>query len=70
MLCICGVCIPYSLIWPFILMLLKKVYDVFFPPGKNDKKSDKKESLVINVINVIGGKFHGSGRGLLYLMLL
>lgn len=41
MLCIFGVCIPYSVIWPVIIYALKELYVFFF--GKAAGKSDKQE---------------------------
>jgi thioredoxin 1 len=35
-LCICGVCIPYSFIWPIILFAFKEVYSFFFGGKKSD----------------------------------
>ena len=29
LLCICGVCIPYSALWPLLLLILKPIYDYF-----------------------------------------
>lgn len=34
MLCICGVCIPYSMIWPLIVLALREVYVFFFGKPK------------------------------------
>ncbi|KAJ1404572.1 thioredoxin-like protein [Ochromonadaceae sp. CCMP2298] len=34
-LCICGICIPYSVVWPFVLLLLKQLYSFFFPAKAN-----------------------------------
>jgi thioredoxin 1 len=42
-ICICGFCIPYSVLWPFLLIVLKPIYDwvskLFgFQPLKVDNK--------------------------------
>lgn len=29
MLCVCGVCIPYSIFWPVLLLILKPIVDYF-----------------------------------------
>lgn len=42
-LCICGFCIPYSVLWPMILFVLKQVWDFF--RGK-DAKSKKEAANV------------------------
>lgn len=40
-LCICGFCIPYSVVWPFVLLLLKQLYTFFFPgASKGEAKVD------------------------------
>jgi thioredoxin 1 len=45
-LCICGVCIPYSIFWPFLLILLKPVYaalqSIFGLTPKKSAESDLK----------------------------
>ena len=42
MICICGVCIPYSVLWPFILILLKPLYEFLF--GKQPQKVAESKS--------------------------
>lgn len=36
-LCIGGICIPYSVIWPFVLIFLKQIWD-FVTGGKKENK--------------------------------
>jgi hypothetical protein len=42
MLCLFGICIPYSVIWPFILLFFKQIWDYIYP--SNNKKG--KESFI------------------------
>jgi thioredoxin len=38
-LCICGVCIPYTLIWPMLLLLLQKIYSLVMSIISKEKPS-------------------------------
>jgi thioredoxin 1 len=38
--CIGGVCIPYTVIWPFILLILKQLWSYFYPTVDDKKKTD------------------------------
>lgn len=40
-LCIGGCCIPYSVIWPFLLLILKKIYEFCFPGTAVTKKVEE-----------------------------
>lgn len=37
-ICIGGICIPYSMIWPVILFVLREIYNFFFG-GKSEKNN-------------------------------
>ena len=42
MLCICGVCIPYTVLWPIVLLFLKQIWAFIYPAGaKPEKKLEK-----------------------------
>mmetsp|Transcript_6605 Transcript_6605/g.11085 ORF Transcript_6605/g.11085 Transcript_6605/m.11085 type:complete len:189 (-) Transcript_6605:3741-4307(-) len=45
MICCFGICIPYSVIWPFLLILLKQIWDFISPligkKASDDKKVDR-----------------------------
>mmetsp|Transcript_31034 Transcript_31034/g.23078 ORF Transcript_31034/g.23078 Transcript_31034/m.23078 type:complete len:178 (+) Transcript_31034:63-596(+) len=43
-LCICGVCIPYSVLWPMILLFLKQVWDLFHGKPKETVENHSKRS--------------------------
>jgi len=38
MICICGVCIPYSALWPIVLLFLRQIYTYFYPDQKDKVK--------------------------------
>ena len=40
LLCLFGVCIPYSVIWPFILLFLKQIWE-YISPTKRENKNTK-----------------------------
>lgn len=49
MLCICGVCIPYSVLWPLVLLTLRQIWSFFFgkpspKTGEKDKNRSDKET--------------------------
>lgn len=60
LLCLFGVCIPYSVIWPFILLFLKQVWEFVFqkPKVKKNKGTDGDEILANKDILEID--LHGS----------
>eukprot|EP01032_Pedospumella_encystans_P011526 gene11526-13396_t len=39
MICICGVCIPYTALWPIVLLFLRQIYTYFYPDQKDKVKS-------------------------------
>lgn len=39
-LCICGFCIPYSVLWPALLFLLKQIWDLIRGVKKEEANSD------------------------------
>lgn len=41
MLCICGICIPYTVLWPIVLIFLKQVWSFFVPSSKSAKELKK-----------------------------
>ena len=43
LLCLFGVCIPYSVIWPFILLFLKQIWE-YVSPTKRENKNSKNNS--------------------------
>jgi thioredoxin-like negative regulator of GroEL len=46
MLCICGICIPYTVLWPIVVLFLKQIWFFIFPAGKAaQKKSTEKASI-------------------------
>jgi thioredoxin 1 len=38
MLCICGICIPYTVLWPIVVLFLKQIWSFIFPAAKADNK--------------------------------
>jgi thioredoxin 1 len=50
--CIGGVCIPYTVIWPFILLILKQLWGYFYP-AEDKKKTD-------GITNDISGSAEGN----------
>ena len=43
--CICGICIPYSVIWPFILLIVKRVYEIIFPASSKTKQVEEDNAM-------------------------
>lgn len=43
-LCICGFCIPYSVLWPALLFILKQIWDFIRGVKKEEVKSDAAKS--------------------------
>ena len=50
LLCCFGVCVPYSVIWPFILLFLKQIWEYFVPKKSNAKKPDTSNSSEIKTV--------------------
>lgn len=44
MLCICGVCIPYTVLWPFVLLILKQIWGFISPSSKTTEKKTVEEA--------------------------
>ena len=42
-LCICGICIPYSVLWPLVLVFLKQIWGFIFPSPKKKKGESTEE---------------------------
>ena len=38
MICICGVCIPYTALWPIVFLFLRQIYTYFYPDAKDKVK--------------------------------
>lgn len=47
-LCICGICIPYSVLWPIVLLFLKQVWSFLFPGAKQSKEIEQDQSTAAN----------------------
>ena len=60
LLCLFGVCIPYSVTWPFILLFVKQIWE-YISPAKKDKKTkiNKEADCVDNGNN--GSEFQNIG---------
>lgn len=39
MLCICGVCIPYTVLWPIVLLFLKQIWAFIYPAAPKPAKT-------------------------------
>lgn len=60
-LCLCGVCIPYSVFWPILLLFLRPIlpyFQAFFGIGKEKCDQDKAES---GAVSCCAGKKEKSG---------
>ena len=58
LLCCFGVCIPYSVIWPFVLLFLKQIWEYFVPKKSNTKKSDISTSSEIKTLETVVDSEH------------
>jgi thiol-disulfide isomerase/thioredoxin len=45
MLCLFGVCIPYSMIWPVILLALREIYYYFFGKARKEEGKSNKQTI-------------------------
>mmetsp|Transcript_20058 Transcript_20058/g.19352 ORF Transcript_20058/g.19352 Transcript_20058/m.19352 type:complete len:183 (-) Transcript_20058:85-633(-) len=56
-ICICGVCVPYSVLWPLVLLMFKPIFDyvkAFF--GYSDKHAEKEITAGAGCCPVKDGK--------------
>lgn len=45
MICICGVCIPYTALWPLLLLFFQQIYRYFYPVHDEKGKTGKIEKM-------------------------
>lgn len=63
-LCVCGVCVPYSIFWPFLLIILKPIFEYIQKLfGVEKKKVEEKatcssESTCCNAKQIRSGTFN------------
>jgi thiol-disulfide isomerase/thioredoxin len=48
MLCICGICIPYSVLWPLLVVALREIWYFFFGRSKAAEMTETEESKQLN----------------------
>lgn len=59
-LCIGGFCIPYSVLWPALLFVLKQIWDFFRGVKKQETSSESTQSEGLSTkISTMESEFHG-----------
>lgn len=48
MICICGICIPYTVLWPIVLLFLKQIWSFVYGNDKKAKKVDGADNAKTN----------------------